>query len=79
MSAANQASLQASLAQCIAAYNKLTIQPRPDGAVDGSANQWTAMRKSLLEEMKMLREQIQAEDAPFEIVTFPADGSGPFP
>jgi len=70
-STANQAVLQQALADSIAALAKLYKQPRPDGSVDGSANQWTAMRKSLLEEQKLLREQILAEDGPFEVVTYP--------
>lgn len=49
-------------------------QPRPDGAVDGSANQWTAMRKSLLEERQLLLEQIQSCDAPFEVTVYPEQG-----
>ena len=70
-STANQAVLQQALADSIAALAKLCKQSRPDGSVDSSANQWTAMRKSLLEEQKLLREQILAEDGPFEVVTYP--------
>jgi hypothetical protein len=73
-STANQASLQQSLDQVIAAYNKMTVDPRPDGSGDGSSIQWTAMRRALQEEMQKLREQILAEDAPFEVVSTPSQG-----
>lgn len=71
MALTNQQLLQNALAANILALSQLYAQPRPDGSVDGSANQWTAMRRSLLEEQKMLREQILAEDSPFEIQSFP--------
>jgi hypothetical protein len=51
-----------------------SILPRPDGSVDGSSNQHTGLRKSLLDEMALLRSQIQAEDAPFEVISIPGDG-----
>lgn len=67
----NQQVLQNALAKNILALEKLYAFPRPDGAVDGSANQWTALRKSLLEEQALLYEQILAADSPFEVVSYP--------
>ena len=65
-----QAMLQQALADNVAAYAKLCINPRPDGSIDGESNQWNALRKSLLEEQLSLLKQIQALDGAFEVTTY---------
>lgn len=74
MAKTNQENLQDALAANILALSKLYANPRPDGSVDGSAWQWTALRKSLLEEQQMLYEQILNADGPFEVVTYAPGG-----
>lgn len=69
-----QATLQQALADNIAAYAKLCINPRPDGSIDGESNQWNALRKSLLEEQKLIQQQLQSLDGPFEVVQYAPGG-----
>ncbi len=71
-----QQTLQSALQKNITALEALYNQPRPDGGVDGANWQFTAMRKSLLEEQQMLLTQIQNCDGPFEVVTVPASDLG---
>jgi hypothetical protein len=65
-----QATLQQALADNIAALGALSKNPRPDGTVDGTSNQWTALRKSLLEEQMQILKNIQALDGPFESISY---------
>jgi hypothetical protein len=66
-----QQNLQAAYAASCAALAQLYILPRPDESVDGASYQWSALRKSLLEEQEMLLEAILNADGPFEVVTYP--------
>ncbi len=76
MATANQVLLQSAIDKATAALNRLYDQPRPDGGVDGANWQYTAMRKSLIEEIHGLRVQMQEEDGAFEVQTFPSSDLG---
>lgn len=65
-----QQTLQQALQANIAALAALSVNPRPDGSVDGQSNSWTAMRKSLLDEQQGILKQIQNCDGPFEAVVY---------
>lgn len=65
-----QQNLQAALLANSQALAALSINPRPDGSVDGQSNSWTGLRKSLLEEQKSILEMIQNLDAPFEVTEY---------
>jgi hypothetical protein len=66
-----QATLQQALSDNIAALAALSVAPRPDGTVDGTSNQWTALRKSLLEEQELILFRIQQVEGPWESISYP--------
>ena len=74
---AAQQSLLAALQNCAASLAALYINPRPDYSIDGRSYSWNSLRKSLLEEQKLLLQQIQLLDGPFEVSSL--DLNSPYP
>ncbi len=65
-----QQNLQQTITNITQALANLSISPKPSYSVDGVSYSWESLFSMLTDKLKVLRQEVQAEDGAFEIITW---------